>query len=313
MEDARQLPVISQKGEVQAAGSRTSETDNAAQEGSRKAVKAHSSDGTMDLYIEGETFETVRGDFNTMLQKLMKNMSEKNADEGSITLKIAINMPDTEIPDTTEGQKGKKRQIRVPQFQHQITTGIVLKESEKGNVKPGMELYWDEETQTYKLRYIANTRQMSIFDDEFKKQKASGSSEKQDEDKTVTVNSEGMIVNEVVKEGKLIGQDPKPDSEQDGADAEDQNPDTSEGKQGEENTEGDALSAEAGETSEKEAGEEDTETGHTESDDSKQPDGRSVDSEDPEDEAMGGLFGTPVDDDSDDEEDAEYPDPDLDE
>lgn len=40
------------------------------------------------LMLEDETFENIRQNFNTVLQRLFKNMIDSGSDEGSITLNL---------------------------------------------------------------------------------------------------------------------------------------------------------------------------------------------------------------------------------
>ncbi len=116
------------------------------------------------LYLEDETFDDVRSSFNTVLQKLFKSMFEANSDEGSITLKVDVYIRNETIQNNDPDIIGETRDIRIPSFDHKATSTVSIKDEMKGSKNPNMELVWDEETKMYKLQYVANTEQKTIFD-----------------------------------------------------------------------------------------------------------------------------------------------------
>ena len=117
-----------------------------------------------ELYLEDETFDDARSDFNVVLQRLFKNMLEAGSDEGSITLKLDVTLKSETITNTDPDIEGETREIHLPSFSHKVTSTVQVKDEMKGSKNPNMELVWDPETKTYKLQYVANTEQKTIFD-----------------------------------------------------------------------------------------------------------------------------------------------------
>lgn len=121
-------------------------------------------DNTKELFLEDETFNSARENFNVVLQKLFKSMIDSDSEEGSITLKIDVKMTTEFIPNHDPDIQGENRKIHLPAFAHKVTSTITVKEEMKGAQNPNMELIWDETTNSFKLQYISNTDQRTIFD-----------------------------------------------------------------------------------------------------------------------------------------------------
>lgn len=121
-------------------------------------------DNTKELFLEDETFNSARENFNVVLQKLFKSMIDSDSEEGSITLKIDVKMTTEFIPNHDPDIQGESRKIHLPSFAHKVTSTITVKEEMKGAQNPNMELIWDETTNSFKLQYISNTDQRTIFD-----------------------------------------------------------------------------------------------------------------------------------------------------
>lgn len=120
-----------------------------------------------ELFLEDETFEDARQKFNTVLQRLFRSMIDTDSNEGSITLKMDVSMQTEFIPNHDPDVEGESRQIRLPQFAYKVSSSITVKDEQKGNKNPQMELVWDDNLQKYVLQYVANTDQRSIFDKDF--------------------------------------------------------------------------------------------------------------------------------------------------
>lgn len=120
-----------------------------------------------ELFLEDETFEDARQKFNTVLQRLFRSMIDTESNDGSITLKMDVSMQTEYIPNHDPDIKGESRCIRLPQFAYKVSSSITVKDEQKGNKNPQMELVWDEKQQKYVLQYVANTEQRSIFDKDF--------------------------------------------------------------------------------------------------------------------------------------------------
>lgn len=130
-----------------------------------------------DLFLEDETFEDARQKFNTVLQRLFRSMIDTESNEGSITLKMDVSMQTEYIPNHDPDIKGESRCVRLPQFAYKVSSSITVKDEQKGNKNPQMELVWDDKQQKYVLQYVANTEQRSIFDKDFQEEMNSGSNQ----------------------------------------------------------------------------------------------------------------------------------------
>lgn len=116
-----------------------------------------------EITMDSETFAQVRENFDMLLQRLFQKMQQNNSDEGSISLKIDVNMIDDYIP----GEDGITRRISKPVLKHKITTTVPVKDSLDGKKDAGMELVYDEELKRYVLKYVSVGGQRSIFDDDY--------------------------------------------------------------------------------------------------------------------------------------------------
>ena len=123
-----------------------------------------------ELFLEDETFEDARQKFNTVLQRLFRSMIDTESNDGSITLKMDVSMQTEYIPNHDPDIKGESRCIRLPQFAYKLSSSITVKDEQKGNKNPQMELVWDDKQQKYVLQYVANTEQRSIFDKDFQEE-----------------------------------------------------------------------------------------------------------------------------------------------
>lgn len=121
------------------------------------------------LHIEDELFDGMREDADRVLQKLLKNMVEKDSMEGKVTINIDVNFVQEFIPNRDPNIEGETRRVLTPKFSHKVGSVMQIKNEVKGGKNcDGTELVWDEEKGEYVLRPIANTDQMSIFDADFR-------------------------------------------------------------------------------------------------------------------------------------------------
>lgn len=121
-----------------------------------------------NLHISDETFEDMRNDTDRVLQKLIKNMIEKESLEGKLTISIDVNLTREYIPNHDPKIEGESRAVYTPKFSHKVGSVLQIKSETKGEKNyDGMELVWDEEKKEYVLKPIANTAQMTIFDAEY--------------------------------------------------------------------------------------------------------------------------------------------------
>ena len=71
------------------------------------------------------------------------------------------------VPHFENGEEKGERNIHVPSFSYKVSSQVAVKNEQKGNKNPEMELAFDPDTSTFVLQYINNTTQRSMFDDDF--------------------------------------------------------------------------------------------------------------------------------------------------
>lgn len=150
-------------------------------------------DNFKKLTIESDVFEDARNKFNVVMQRLFKSMVEANSDAGSLTLKIDVDMQSMSISHYKDGEYKQEREIHIPSFSYKVSSQVAVKNEQKGNENPEMELAFDPDSATFVLQYINNTTQRSMFDDDFQ------SAEEIEEGQKV-IESEGRLLIEE-KEG----------------------------------------------------------------------------------------------------------------
>lgn len=139
------------------------------------------SDYVKHLNFESDTFSDMKRDMNFVLQRLLGNMQEKGATEGSMTLKVDISLTNEYIPNYDPEVEGESRKISKPKFKHKVTSAVQIKDEKSGNLDTEMELTSDEESGEYVMQPVANTEQRTIFDKDF--QDNMNSPEQAEEDK----------------------------------------------------------------------------------------------------------------------------------
>ena len=118
--------------------------------------------------IEGEAFEQMRNDANRVLQRLLKNMVEKDTGEGTMTIKIDVTFLPEYITIPVEMRteaSGESRKALKPQFKHKISSTMQVRDDASGRCRnETMELVWDKDTESYILTPVTGEEQMNIFD-----------------------------------------------------------------------------------------------------------------------------------------------------
>lgn len=109
-----------------------------------------------NITIESEVFETLRLNANAVLQRLMKDMIEKNSEEGKITITIDIAM----TPHEGEADE--------PVIKHKVASALAIKNNLDGvRNNEGMKVAYDDVTKQWVLKPMTGGEQMNIFDAEF--------------------------------------------------------------------------------------------------------------------------------------------------
>lgn len=110
-----------------------------------------------EMRIESDVFATARENFDLLMQRLFKSMEKNNSDEGSITLKVDLQMSQDWVPDG----KGGSIENNKPVIKHKVSIAVPVKDSMDGKKDAGMNLVWDEELKRYVLKYINEGGQLA--------------------------------------------------------------------------------------------------------------------------------------------------------
>ena len=105
---------------------------------------------TKEIKIESDLFEQARLKFNDVMQKMLKSMKKSNSDEGSITLKVDVQLFENDIA----------------YFIYKVNSSVNVKEKDTGIENPKMALVYNENLRRYELEHVSEA-QASIFDDEY--------------------------------------------------------------------------------------------------------------------------------------------------
>lgn len=121
------------------------------------------------LHISDSAFDGMREDADHVLQRLIKNMVEKDSLEGKVTITIDVTLEQEFIPNRDPEIEGETRRVLTPKLSHKVGSVMQIKNEVKGDKNcDGSELVWDKEKGEYVLRPIMKTDQMTIFDAEFR-------------------------------------------------------------------------------------------------------------------------------------------------
>lgn len=114
---------------------------------------------TMELSINGEAFDDMRGDYDQSMQRLVKRMIEKGISVGEMNAKTKIFI-------------GRDGEIIKPRFEHKIGSAMQIKSEASSEFEGDVELFEDDETGKIIMRPREDP-QMTIFDEEFEPQEES--------------------------------------------------------------------------------------------------------------------------------------------
>lgn len=117
----------------------------------------------MELTLNGNTFATLKRDFDRMLICTLKSMERRRVDEATLTVKLKIELEGSTTRDYQANGYDAKRDIIKPKFAHEITTAMQIKEKTGGDMAGEYELVFDEDARRYKLRPL-KPQQGSLLD-----------------------------------------------------------------------------------------------------------------------------------------------------
>lgn len=102
----------------------------------------------LHLSLRDESFLPIVLDTESVLQNLAKDMVEKKSTEGSVTLKLEIELTEQILPDTS-------RASLIPVVRHKVSSMMQIKDEIKGSQRyDDYELVHDDLRDEYVLRRI---------------------------------------------------------------------------------------------------------------------------------------------------------------
>ena len=121
----------------------------------------------LTLHLTDEAFEPVVADTEVTLQRLLRNMVDKDSLFGSLTIKVDIELTPVDVPNFDPSVRGDTRQVLIPKLSHKVSSVMQIKDEAKGNSQyDDYELAWDKELGEYVLKPIIAAQQ-SIFNTDY--------------------------------------------------------------------------------------------------------------------------------------------------
>lgn len=114
----------------------------------------------LQLSLNGDTFQALKTDFDSILARTVGNMTMRGADEATVTLKLTIS-----LEKAYSGSYDDAKELTKPSFKHDISSVMQVKDKKTGSLAGDYELVWDEDEKKYVMRKLGG-EQVSMFDDE---------------------------------------------------------------------------------------------------------------------------------------------------
>ena len=113
-----------------------------------------------ELTMEGDTFNSLKTDFNQILRKTLSNMESKSSELAELTVKVKISLKKEKERTTDDNLP---RDIIVPKFDHKVSSVMQIKSEISGSLGGEYELVWDSDRGEYIMREIVDP-QMNMFE-----------------------------------------------------------------------------------------------------------------------------------------------------
>ena len=113
------------------------------------------------LSLNEDTFNTLKHDFDTILNRTIGNMEMRGASDAVITMKLTISL-DKRSVDMGDGIQEFKK----PTFKHEVNSVMQIKDKATGQLGGEYAMVWDDKEQRFVLRQFTGG-QTSIFDDDY--------------------------------------------------------------------------------------------------------------------------------------------------
>ncbi len=113
------------------------------------------------LSLNEDTFESLKKDFDTILNRTIGNMEMRGASDAVITMKLSVSL-DKRSMDMGDGIQEFKK----PTFKHEVSSVMQIKDKATGQLGGDYAMVWDEKEERFVLRQFTGG-QTSIFDDDY--------------------------------------------------------------------------------------------------------------------------------------------------
>lgn len=117
----------------------------------------------LPLSLNGDTFNALKSDFDSILRNTLSNMELKGADTAEMNIKLKISLTKDQTRDFEARYDGAMRDIVKPKFEHVVQSVLQIKDKKDGTLSDNYELVWDSDEQKYVMREITDG-QTSLFD-----------------------------------------------------------------------------------------------------------------------------------------------------
>lgn len=124
-----------------------------------------SSSKNFPLSLSGDTFTSLKADFDQMLRKLLMGMEKFECEEGTITIKVGVKLEEDQARDFQANGYDGMRDIVKPTFKHEVSSAMQIKDKKTGSLSGNYELVWDRESGQYFVRDI-DDGQRTLFDED---------------------------------------------------------------------------------------------------------------------------------------------------
>lgn len=108
----------------------------------------------MILSLDSEAFDSLKKDFDSLLNRTIGNMEMRGAVEATITMKVGVSL---------EKLVNNGRDVTKPTFKHEINSVMQVKDKVTGQIRGNYRMEWDPEEQRYVLK-DGDEDQMNMFD-----------------------------------------------------------------------------------------------------------------------------------------------------
>lgn len=110
----------------------------------------------MNLSLNGDTFQSLKDDFDGILARTVGNMEMKGADSATISIKLSISLKKSAV---------NGREVTIPTFEHVISSVMQVKDKKTGSLSGDYEIVYDQDADTWLIRKIDNG-QTSLFNED---------------------------------------------------------------------------------------------------------------------------------------------------